>query len=138
MPVFIRAGAVIPHWPKQQYVGELEISEVTLHVYFTKDKEVESILYEDAGDNYGYKMGLYNLHKFYVNGNNKNLIISHILEGAYETKFHRNFKVVIHGVPFNSTEFVIDGKHHKITEKHLAVGTVKFKVDMDFKRIILR
>jgi alpha-glucosidase len=136
MPVFIKAGAVIPQWPKQQYVGELDVLETTLHVYFNKEKEVISYLYEDAGDNYGYRMGLYNLHKFYVKGNSKNLILSHILEGAFES--NKTFKVVVHGLPFTCTEFVVDGKSHKVTEKNLAVGTVKFKIDRDFKRVILR
>ncbi len=136
MPVFIRAGAVIPQWPKQQYVGELEVIEVSLHVYFNKGKEVLSYLYEDAGDNYGYKMGLSKTHKFYVKGNSKNFIISHIVEGDFET--NKTFKIVVHGIPFQCKEFVIDGKSHSITERNLAVGTIKFKADKEFKRIILR
>jgi alpha-glucosidase len=136
MPAFIRAGAVIPHWPKQQYVGELDILETTLHVYYNREKEVISCFYEDAGDNYGYRMGLYNLHKFYVKGNSKNLILSHVLEGAFES--NKTFKIVIHGLPFNCNEFVIDGKTHKVAQKNLAIGTVKFKVEKDFKRIIIR
>ncbi|MES2656143.1 MAG: glycoside hydrolase family 31 protein [Bacteroidota bacterium] len=138
MPVFIKAGAVIPQWPKQQYVGEIESPEISLHVYYTKDGEVMSVLYEDAGDNYGYRMGLYHLHKFFVNGNNKKLIISHILEGMLEEQSNKNFKVVVHGLPFTCREYVIDGKNYKIAEKNMAVGTIKFKVDKDFKRIILR
>ena len=138
IPVFIRAGAVIPYFPKMQYVGEIEVTELTLHVYYTKDSEVLSMLYEDAGDNYGYKAGICNQHRFYVSGNTKNLIISHILEdGNYESSY-KNYKVVFHGMPFDCNEYVIDGKINKLNERNFAVGTIKIKADKLFKRIILR
>jgi alpha-glucosidase len=138
IPVFIRAGAVIPHFPKMQYVGEIEVTELTLNVYYTKEKNVLSILYEDAGDNYGYRAGQYNQHRFYVSGNAKNLIFSQILEeGKFETTY-KNYKVVLHGVPFECSEVVIDGKNHPLNERNFAVGMIKFKVDKNFQRIILR
>jgi alpha-glucosidase len=138
IPVFIRAGAVIAHNPKMQYVGEIEVTELTLNVYYTKDKNVLSVLYEDAGDNYGYRAGQFNHHRFYVSGNNKNLIFSQILEeGKFETTY-KNYKVVFHGVPFDCSEIVIDGKIFKLTERNFAVGMVKMKVDKSFQRMILR
>jgi alpha-glucosidase len=50
----------------------------------------------------------------------------------------KNFKVVFHGVPFNCTEAIVDGKSIKLNEKHFAVGMIKFKVEKNFQRIILR
>lgn len=138
IPVFVRAGAVIPNYPKMQYVGEFEVTEITLNVYFTTGKDVLSVLYEDAGDNYGYKAGVLNHNRFYVTGNDKNLILNHILEeGNYDSPC-KNFKVVFHGVPFNCTEAIVDGKSIKLNEKHFAVGMIKFKVEKNFQRIILR
>ncbi|MBU3662350.1 MAG: DUF4968 domain-containing protein [Bacteroidetes bacterium] len=138
IPVFIRAGAVIPHYPKMQFVGEFEIHEITLNVYYTKEQNVLSVLYEDAGDNYGYKAGIFNHNRFYVSGNSKNLILTRILEeGNYDSPL-KNFKVVFHGLPFHCKEVVIDGKSIALNERHFAVGTVKFKADKGFKRIILR
>jgi alpha-glucosidase len=138
IPVFVRAGAVIPYYPKMQYVGEFEVTEITLNVYYTKVKDVLSVLYEDAGDNYGYKAGIFNHNRFYVTGNDKNLILNHILEeGNYDSPC-KNFKVVFHGVPFNCTEAIVDGKSIKLNEKHFAVGMIKFKVDKNFERVILR
>jgi alpha-glucosidase len=138
IPVFVRAGAVIPYYPKMQYVGEFEITEITLNVYYTKEENVLSVMYEDAGDNYGYKAGIFNHNRFYVSGNAKNLILTHILEeGNYDSPC-KNYKVVFHGLPFDCKEAIIDGKSMKLTEKHYAVGTVKFKVDKGFQRIILR
>jgi alpha-glucosidase len=138
IPVFIRAGAVIPHYPKMQYVGEIEITELTLNIYYTREQNILSVLYEDAGNNYGYKAGIFNNHRFYVSGNAKNLIVSQILEeGNYESTY-KHFKIVFHGVPFECKEAIVDGKSIALNEKHFAVGTIKFKADKGFQRIILR
>lgn len=137
IPVFVKSGAVLPYFPKQQYVGEQKITEITLHVYYTRETEVMSVLYEDDGDNYGYKIGYCNLHKFYVSGSGKQLILSHLVDGQYEAAL-KNFKIVFHGVPFNARECVIDGQLIKLNEKNFAVGTIKIKAEKMFKRIILR
>jgi len=62
MPVFVKAGAIIPKYPIQQYVGEKTIEELTLDVYYKNGKE-DSDLYEDADDGYDYTKGRYSLKK---------------------------------------------------------------------------
>ena len=39
IPIFIKAGAVVPTYPKIQYIGEKPIKEITLYVYY-KDKKI--------------------------------------------------------------------------------------------------
>jgi len=56
IPMFIKAGAIIPRYPIQQYVGELEINEITLDVYY-KDGAETSTLYQDDHDTYAYESG---------------------------------------------------------------------------------
>jgi alpha-glucosidase len=46
--------AIIPKYPVQQYVGELEFDELTLDLYYKEGKE-KSVVYEDAQDGYDYK-----------------------------------------------------------------------------------
>ena len=137
IPVIIKGGAVIPYNPKMQYVGEIEVSELTLHVYFSKESNVLSYLYEDAGDNYGYKIGYQNINKFYTTGKQRDFILAHQIEQGFETTYP-SYKVVFHGIPFEAKEYVVDGKTHRLTERNFAVGTIKIKVDKHFKRIILR
>src|SRR5574341_431335 len=48
LPLFVRAGAVIPLWPIQQYVGEKAIDVLTLEAFWAKG-EHRSLLYEDDG-----------------------------------------------------------------------------------------
>jgi alpha-glucosidase len=43
IPVFIKAGAIIPKYPVQQYVGELEFDELTLDLYQGRKGEVGGV-----------------------------------------------------------------------------------------------
>ena len=55
MPVFVRAGAIIPLGPKTQYTGEKPDAPITLYVYTGANGAFE--LYEDDGTSYGYERG---------------------------------------------------------------------------------
>ncbi|MEZ0472821.1 TIM-barrel domain-containing protein [Luteimonas salinilitoris] len=55
MPLFVRAGAIVPSGPVQQYVDEQPDAPLTLTVYTGTDGEFS--LYEDDGDGYGYEQG---------------------------------------------------------------------------------
>ncbi len=48
LPIFVRAGTVLPAWPVQQYVGERPIDVLTLNAYWGLG-EYSSMLYEDDG-----------------------------------------------------------------------------------------
>ncbi|MBL0047779.1 MAG: glycoside hydrolase family 31 protein [Bacteroidetes bacterium] len=135
MPIFIKAGAVIPNYPKMQYVGEFELSELTLHVYFSPEL-TESVLYEDAGDNYGYKHGKYSVTKFMINGSRNNLVFRQTISGDFSTTYS-HYKIIFHGLPFHCSGFMIDGRFHKLSKKNFAVGVVKIRVDKNFDEIIL-
>jgi alpha-D-xyloside xylohydrolase len=55
MPLFVKAGAILPIGPDIQYSGEAPSGTVTLFVYTGADGEFE--LYEDDGESYAYKKG---------------------------------------------------------------------------------
>ncbi|MDY4139226.1 MAG: glycoside hydrolase family 31 protein [Eubacteriales bacterium] len=55
VPMFVRAGAILPLGPVQQHVGETANPDITLTVYPGADGDF--ILYDDAGDGYGYEQG---------------------------------------------------------------------------------
>ncbi len=48
LPLFVKAGAVLPFWPVQQYVGEKSVDVLDLYAYAAPRKH-ESWLYEDDG-----------------------------------------------------------------------------------------
>ena len=81
LPVYVRGGAVIPHWPVQQYVGELPRPPLTLDVWWAPEGEVASHLYEDAGDGYAYRNGECAVHGFLYRGGTNSLELDWNCEG---------------------------------------------------------
>lgn len=55
MPVFVRAGSILPMTEVMQYVDEVRDAPYEIRVYTGADAEFA--LYEDAGDGYGYEHG---------------------------------------------------------------------------------
>ncbi len=108
IPIFIREGAVIPMQQVMQYVGEKEIGVLTLHVYYGSDETI-SILYEDAGDGYEYEKGIYNRKSFKTQGTASNFSMVLKVKGHYEPTYN-TYKVVIHGVPFEINEVIVNDK----------------------------
>jgi alpha-glucosidase len=51
MPIFVKSGGVIPEYPVMNYVGEKDVDELTLNVYFG---DGEYIYYEDNGTDKDY------------------------------------------------------------------------------------
>ena len=108
IPVFVKAGAIIPKYPVQQYVGELEFDELTLDVYYKNGKE-QSGVYEDAQDGYDYKKGRYSHLSLRSIGKEKELIIQLHKEGKYETPYSK-YKINLIGLPFSVSEIEIDNE----------------------------
>lgn len=61
MPVFVKAGGIIPLAPYSDYVGQIVEDSLTLKVYAGDDGEFT--LYEDEGENLNYQTGKYALTK---------------------------------------------------------------------------
>jgi alpha-D-xyloside xylohydrolase len=57
LPLYVRAGSVLPLGPRQQYTGEKADAPLELRVYPGADGEFT--LYEDENDNYNYEHGAY-------------------------------------------------------------------------------
>jgi len=55
VPVFVKAGSIIPAGPALQYTSEKPADPLTLFVYTGKDAVFS--LYEDEGVNYNYEKG---------------------------------------------------------------------------------
>ena len=55
VPLFVRAGAIVPVGPAIQYTGQKPDAPITVYVYPGRDGSFS--LYEDEGTNYGYEKG---------------------------------------------------------------------------------
>ena len=108
MPIFVKEGAIIPKYPIQQYVGEKEIEQLELDIYYKEGIE-SSEVYEDAHDGYDYKKGRYSLRNFKQVGKRKSLTIQQFKSGKYVTNYD-TFKMNIHGLPFKIGKVEIDNE----------------------------
>ncbi|GAA4374733.1 TIM-barrel domain-containing protein [Hymenobacter koreensis] len=108
IPLYVKAGAVIPHYPVMQYVGERELTELTLHVYHKEGQET-STLYDDGGDGYGYENGQATVRRYTVEGTAEDLKLQQQTEGDYQPTW-QTCRVVLHGLPAGSSlTALVDG-----------------------------
>ena len=132
IPVFVKEGAIIPKYPVQQYVGEMQFDELTLDVYYKLGKE-KSTVYEDAQDGYDYNKGRFSLRTFTFNGKEKEIIIQQHKEGTFETSYSK-FKINLKGLPFKVKKIEIDNE--KVTLEQVQLNGDNFLIiDKDFSEL---
>lgn len=134
MPLFVKAGAIIPKWPIQQYVGEIEIDQVTLDVYY-KDGKEDSRLYEDADDGYDYTKGRYSWKKFNLEGKDDRLTIRIHKTGQYITGYD-TYKINVIGLPFEVKAIKVDNEYVDFADVQFENNTLV--VDKRFTNLQLR
>jgi alpha-glucosidase len=57
--MYLRPGAIVPTGPLMQYTDERPLDPLTLLINLNDEGEATGMLYEDAGDGYGYQKGDY-------------------------------------------------------------------------------
>jgi len=109
VPLFVRAGAVIPMQAVEQYVGERHMDTLELHVWDTDAATaVTSELYEDAGEGYAYQQGAWRLTTFGTHSDGTTLEIAVAAQGAYAGAAS-DFLVVVHGLAKAPAQVTVDG-----------------------------
>jgi len=111
IPIFVKAGSIIPEYPVMQYVGEKEIDEVKMNVYFS-DTEVNSFIFEDYGETFAYEQDIYLEKKFVVRGKENKMTIQQSMEGLYTPRYE-NYHLNIIGLPFKPTRVIADNNDVK-------------------------
>lgn len=106
MPIFIKAGAIIPKYPIQQYVGEHDFDTVSLDIYF-KDGQAESFFYDDDKNGYAYEEGFYQYSTFELIGSQDELTIKQQRKGKYNSEI-KKFKLSFFGLPGEMTEIRVN------------------------------
>ena len=80
VPMFVRAGSIMPLAPVMQYAEESRWDNLDIVVYPGADAEFT--LYEDEGDNYNYEKGVYSTITFKWNDKKRTLSIGAV-KGQY-------------------------------------------------------
>ncbi len=136
IPVFIRAGAIMPQYPVMQYVGEVSFDAMPLHIYYLHGTYTSS-LYEDAGDFYGHDQGNYRLRTFELEGFANKVDIRQSWEGRFNPEY-TTYKMVFHGLPFIPAGMLLDGKVVMFSLDYSAEkGSFTMEVDKKFEHLSL-
>jgi len=99
IPLYVKAGSIIPMGPFIQYSDEKPADPIQLRIYTGADAEFE--LYEDENDTYNYENGVYSTIKFTWSEEEQKLTID-AREGEFpgmleERRFHITWVAENHG-----------------------------------------
>ncbi len=93
MPVYVRAGSIVPFGPEVQYSNEKKWDAMEIHIYPGADGRFT--LYEDEGDNYNYEQGLFSEIDFVWNDASQTLRLA-TRKGQYPGMLQtRSFTLVL-------------------------------------------
>jgi alpha-D-xyloside xylohydrolase len=120
IPLYVRAGTILPMGPFVQHSGEKLSEPIELRIYRGANGLFD--LYEDEGDNYNYEQGRYSTINIRWN-DNKGLLSLEERQGAFHGMIEkRQFKVILvdkkHGINIEQTDkidLLIEYAGHKIT-----------------------
>jgi len=107
LPLYVRAGAVLPRGPVMQHTGEWPPQALRLDVY---PGEGESRLYEDDGLSQDYRRGAFRLTRFRVGAAaGGGLVVRRQVEGPFDPSYDR-FEIQVHGLEGPPRVVQVDGR----------------------------
>ena len=110
VPMFVKAGSILPLGPEMQYVGEKAWDNIELRIYPGADGEFT--LYEDEGDNYNYENGQYATITFRWNDRSRTLTLGE-RKGNYPGMLQkRQFTIVLPGGQSKQVDY--DGSEQNV------------------------
>jgi alpha-glucosidase len=113
MPLYVRAGTVLPLGPVIQHSDEWPPEALHLHIY---PGEGESWFYEDDGHSLDYQAGAFRLTRFVCEptGEGEGLVVRREVEGDFDPGYER-FEVYIHGLEAPPREVLVDDQQVDVT-----------------------
>jgi alpha-glucosidase len=106
LPLYVRAGTVLPRGPVIQHTGEWPPEALHLHIY---PGNGESWLYEDDGRSLDYQAGDFRLTRFVCQAAPGSLDVSRLAQGPYEPGYAR-FEIHLHGQDRAPAGVTLDGQ----------------------------
>lgn len=133
LPIYIKAGSIIPIAPVVQHSGALsEAKSFELHV-FTATSSGKGHWFWDKGEGYDYAKKGYRKATFSYEKTAKKLVLKQSIKGKYKTAI-KQLKVKIIGCGLEVKTAKVDGKTVKVKATKNAL---RLTVPADFKQISL-
>ena len=94
MPLYVRAGSIVPMGPRRQYVDDQPDAPLELHIYPGRDSSF--LLYEDEGDGYNYEQGSFSTINIHWQDIARQLVMAE-RSGSYPgMSEQREFHIILH------------------------------------------
>jgi alpha-glucosidase len=106
LPVFVKAGAIIPIQKLVQNTGENPGDTLEIHIY-AGDGDTHYVYYEDDGATYNYEKGDYFKREITYEGNKRKIVLN-APEGSFQTKF-KVLRFVFHGFGNSVRKVFVNG-----------------------------
>ena len=106
VPLFVKAGTVLPMQPAQQHTGESPAETITLRVY---PGIGESLWYEDDGRTLAYQAGQFKLTRFAVRGDDASVQVTVQSEGPFASP-RRRWAWQVYGLAAAPDTVEVDGE----------------------------
>ncbi len=104
IPMFVKAGSIIPHYPVQNYIGEKCITCLALDLY---PGEGTYSHYQDDGETFAYEAGEYTVTNFALTENSLKIEVKH---AGYQSTY-RELAMTLVGSQVS--EVICDGKKYQ-------------------------
>lgn len=115
IPMFVRAGSIIPTVKPVQHTGELAAAkELELTVYLGT-KKGHGQLYWDAGEGYGYESGDFIEANYHFKSSKKKNTIYQLRNGKYDASF-RQVRLLLVGLDNTPKSVKVDGRKADINK----------------------
>ena len=121
MPVFVKAGSIIPFGPDLQYTSEKPADTITLNIYTGADASFD--LYEDEGTNYNYEKGAFSVIPIKYNDAAKTITIGD-RKGSFNGMLEKRIFTIniisadkIKTLDFNTSDKLVSYEGKKLTIK---------------------
>ena len=131
MPLYARAGSVLPMGPVAQHSDEWPPEALTLRVY---PGNGESWLYEDDGHSMAYQSGQRQITRFVCETDGGTLVVRREVEGPFDPGYGQ-FEIEIHGLEASAGSIRVDGAPVEAAFDR-ETGTVRLRVG-EWARLVM-
>ncbi|NJB85507.1 alpha-glucosidase [Lewinella marina] len=135
LPIFVRAGAIVPTLDVVQSTAEIASLE-TLHLTVFLDATGSGSLYWDAGEGYGYRQEQYLRCSYVVNYDGSTVTLEQSAEGEFTPNLRRT-SIRLVGLDRAPTRVEADGKALTDAPRYHQQSAY-FTVPFDFRKVVLR
>jgi len=128
LPVFIKAGAIIPMQNVIQSTNEKGDGILEINVWYGKEAN-SFVYYEDDGSSYDYQKGAYYKQEISFDPTKNNIVLS-AADGSFQSKYDK-IKLVLHGFK-KDIKVKVDGKRVALTDNGVIFNNDNKIIKVDF------